>query len=185
MAARLHLDASAVTHLLALADDPPPLLLELYHSRRCRSPQYLYQLRKLYARQPQLVQRELTAVGEVDRRMLAALSAGVEAALAVDNDGGAAAAQDAPRPEASLPASASAAGKEAPIRRPGLFAMYDGREVLLVLQRRPSAAGRVWVRRDAEDVELQLEELQLVRLEDLGATRRRDVRVEKPVAPSN
>ncbi|WP_141753375.1 ParB/RepB/Spo0J family partition protein [Duganella sp. HH101] len=178
VAARLRMDASAVTHLLALVDDPPPMLLELYHSRRCRSPQYLYELRKLYGRQPQLVQRALADGGEFDRRALAALAAGVHAVV-LDDGGGAApaAANGSAAPAASLTAAAGPPSGEAPIRRPGLFALYDGREVLLVLQRRPSAAGRIWVRCDGEDVELSFDELRLCRLVDLAGSRLRGERM--------
>ena len=47
VAAKLHLDPSAVTQLLALTGDVPATILELYHSRRCRPPLYLYELRKI------------------------------------------------------------------------------------------------------------------------------------------
>ncbi|OEZ54875.1 ParB/RepB/Spo0J family partition protein [Duganella sp. HH105] len=177
VAARLRLDASAVTHLLALVDDPPPMLLELYHSRRCRSPQYLYELRKLYGRQPQLVRRALADGGEVDRLALATLAAGVQAAVDDGGDLAPAAANGSAAPAASLTAAAGPASGEAPIRRPGLFAVHDGREVLLVLQRRPSAVGRIWVRCDGEDMELSFDELRLCRLEDLAGSRLRGERM--------
>ncbi len=48
IAARLGIHPSALTHLLCLVGDVPPILLELYHSRRCRTIQYLYRLGRLW-----------------------------------------------------------------------------------------------------------------------------------------
>ena len=73
IAARLGIHPSALTHLLCLVGDVPPFLLELYHSRRCRSSQYLYRLTKLWKVDPLRIQDECAAAGEIDARMIAAL----------------------------------------------------------------------------------------------------------------
>ncbi|NVD69575.1 ParB/RepB/Spo0J family partition protein [Duganella sp. BJB1802] len=169
VAARLCLDPSALTHLLALVDDAPPMLLELYHSRRCRSPQYLYELRNMYVKRPRLVERALADGGVVDRQALAGLRAQMEGAMPAAGAGGVVAVDGGSVPDgAVLPAASSRAAKPGAIRRPGLFASYQGEEVLLVLRRRPSAEGRVWVRRNGEDLELPFDVLRLVRLDDLA-----------------
>lgn len=46
-------------YLLAMAEDSPPLLLELHHSRRCRAPYYFYLLRQLLRRDAALVEEQL------------------------------------------------------------------------------------------------------------------------------
>lgn len=73
VAAKIGIDPSAVTHLLALVD-APAFLLELYHSRKCRAPHYLYELRKLYDKNPELVAERCQATEEIDRAFIAAVS---------------------------------------------------------------------------------------------------------------
>ena len=75
VAAALHLDPSAVTHLLALAYDPPALLLELYHSHRCRAPHLLYALRKLAQVHGAALGQALDDELVVDRQRVDALAA--------------------------------------------------------------------------------------------------------------
>ena len=75
MAARLQLDPSAVTHFLALAYEPPTLLLELYHSRRCRAPHLLYALRRLIDQHGPALEDALADGQVVDRQRVDALTA--------------------------------------------------------------------------------------------------------------
>lgn len=74
VAARLRIDASAVTHLLALAGPAPAFVLELYHARKCRSPVYLYALRRLAEHDAALVARRCIEASEIDRRFIVALT---------------------------------------------------------------------------------------------------------------
>lgn len=82
VAERLGLHRSALTHLLCLTGDVPPFVLELYHSNKCRSPYYLYQLRGLWQVSPQLVEQACAAAGEVDLRLIDSLGAAVQSQLA-------------------------------------------------------------------------------------------------------
>lgn len=75
IAARLHIDPSAVTHLLALAYEPPALLLELYHTQRCRAPHLLYALRNLLKRHGPVLEQELAGDQEIDRHVVETLTA--------------------------------------------------------------------------------------------------------------
>jgi ParB family chromosome partitioning protein len=75
VAVRLQLDPSAVTHLLALAYEPPTLLLELYHSRRCRAPHLLYALRRLIDQHGPALEDALADGQVVDRHRVDALTA--------------------------------------------------------------------------------------------------------------
>ena len=82
VAERLGLHRSALTHLLCLTGEVPPFLLELYHSNKCRSPYYLYQLRGLWHASPQLVEQACAAAGAVDLRMIDSLGAAVQSQVA-------------------------------------------------------------------------------------------------------
>ena len=66
VASKIGIDASAVTHLLSLVD-APAFLLELYHSRKCRAPHYLYELRKLHEKSPELVAERCQSADDIDR----------------------------------------------------------------------------------------------------------------------
>jgi hypothetical protein len=70
VACKLGMHPSAVIYLLCLSGDVPQFLMELYHSRRCRSPQYLYRLLQLWRRNPQLVEQACAAAGEVARMVV-------------------------------------------------------------------------------------------------------------------
>ena len=74
IASRIKVDPSAVTHLLALVEGVPDFILELYHSRKCRSPQYLYELRKLHDQNAELVERRCADADEIDRRLLSMIA---------------------------------------------------------------------------------------------------------------
>lgn len=74
VAARLRMDPSALTHLLALVGDVPPFVLELYHSHKCRTPQYLYELRRLCKGHEHLVAQRCAKAADIDRRLIVALA---------------------------------------------------------------------------------------------------------------
>jgi ParB family transcriptional regulator, chromosome partitioning protein len=69
IADKLHIDPSAITHLLALVD-APQFLLDLYLSRKCRAPHYLYELRNLHKKNAEIVERLCMDVEEIDKRFL-------------------------------------------------------------------------------------------------------------------
>lgn len=73
IAAKLKIDPSAITHLLSLVD-APPILLELYHSGKCRAPHYLYELRKMHDKNSKIVELRIAEAKEIDRRFLVAIS---------------------------------------------------------------------------------------------------------------
>jgi ParB family chromosome partitioning protein len=190
IAAKLQMDASAVTHLLALVDGPP-LLLELYQSRKCRLPIYLYQLRKLHEKHPALVERRCSEVDFIDRSALASISEEVEAhrvtiasmpgslstsigsqlarpdcelqsgdiELGASSDPGSQAFREALPPAPPTPPK---------IKQPRLFGKHQGREVTVLLTRRPSRPGFAFVRLDdrGEDIEIELRVLSLTMLSD-------------------
>lgn len=74
VAQRLQMDPSALTHLLALVGDAPAWLLELYHAHRCRTPQYLYLLRRLARNHPEMVAARCAEVPDVDKHFLDTLT---------------------------------------------------------------------------------------------------------------
>jgi ParB family chromosome partitioning protein len=193
VAAKLGIDASAVTHLLALIDGPT-FLLELYHSRKCRLPVYLYELKKLHEKNPLLVERRCAEAEEIDRKLLALIaieisppvdSPSVQAdskvlplqaqASSQNEDSGMATTGNLGTSEdhsgtgisADGDPSSASAGLELSqlpfhdpaneseslsiassnkMKKPLLLGMYAGREVMVLLTRRPSNVGLVHVR---------------------------------------
>ena len=77
IAAKLKITPSTVTYLLSLID-APPFLLELYHSRKCRLPQYFYELRKFYDRDVEIVERICSEAEVIDRRLLVVIAEEIE-----------------------------------------------------------------------------------------------------------
>ncbi|GJI93140.1 hypothetical protein RugamoR1_63030 [Rugamonas sp. R1(2021)] len=173
VATRLHIDASAITHLLALTDDPPPLLLELYHSRRCRAPYYLYLLRGLMRQDAVLVERCTATVAEIDRALIEDMTLQLQrrkeaprAHAAVDALAALAAAAPAvpAGPSVRGVAPVNAAGT-AILTRPQLLGNHHGRPMQVLLQRAPSAEGLAWVTfNDGDTTELPLADLTLTAL---------------------
>lgn len=171
VAQRLGIDASAVTHLLALADRPPPFLLELYHSRRCRTPQYLYELRKLWETQPEFVAQRAAAVNVVDRAWLGMMAADVQRLA-----GGV-----TRMVPTALPAGVSAqvlsdrgmssARQSDRIRRPLLTGHLDARGLRVLLDRLPSQSGLIWVLLDGAEqaAEVPIGALRLTGLSESGS----------------
>lgn len=78
VAERLGMHASALTYLLCLTGDVPPFILELYHTNKCRSPRYLYQLKGFWEAAAQMVERTCAAVAEVDLRLIESLAVEVK-----------------------------------------------------------------------------------------------------------
>ena len=153
VATKLHVDASAITHLLTLVEDPPPLLLELYHSRRCRAPYYLYLLRKLLRRDAAFVEDRLAAVTSVDIGLIESMTRQLhERTIALRNgEPTSAAAPLAAEPVAAAISkeTTSVPGQRQPtLSKPQLLGTHQGRALELLLHRRPDSDGAVWVRYD-------------------------------------
>jgi ParB family chromosome partitioning protein len=73
IAAKLRLDPADITHLHALLD-LPAFLLELYHSNKCRSAKFLYDLRNLHKQHANLVKRRCNGADEINRRLISGLA---------------------------------------------------------------------------------------------------------------
>lgn len=162
VASKLHVDASAITHLLTLVDDPPPLLLELYHSRRCRAPYYLYLLRRLLRRDAAFVEDRLAAVTSVDIGLIESMTRQLhERTIALHNAEPASAA--APPAADPVPATEFTEGASLPserpptLTRPQLLGTHKGKALELLLHRRPDSDGTVWVRFEEGGVVLQIQ----------------------------
>ena len=77
VAGMLGVDGAVVTRLLALLN-LPPYLKSLYDSGKCRQPDYLYHLRKLYDAAPALVERLCSGVEFVDNKVVQQIVVAVE-----------------------------------------------------------------------------------------------------------
>ena len=171
VAEKLGLHPSALTHLLCLTGDVPSFLLELYHSGKCRSAHYLYQVKGLWLREPALVEQMCAAAGEIDLRCIQGLATAVQEQQArealppeeakasgpavPDGDGPRAApaagraggAKRVAPPSRSVPGAGQHAG---PLERrrawPQLFGEYQGRAVQLDLFAAVSADGMLHAR---------------------------------------
>jgi ParB family chromosome partitioning protein len=189
IAARLHIDPSAVTHLLALAYEPPALLLELYHSQRCRAPHLLYALRNLLRRHGSALEEALMGHQEIDRHRVEALAVmlsergdGVTAERA---GGGGEPVEDVshgskrrPAPALVMPgtdggsavlpddAYAGVAGISGPRDCVRLLGHHCGAALELLLDRVPQGEGEVWIRYldGGRTAEIPLGEIVLTRL---------------------
>lgn len=69
----MQVSASTITTLSALID-PPAFLLELYHSGKCTTPEYLYRLRSLHSTKPERVIEKIRAAPEITRRFIEELA---------------------------------------------------------------------------------------------------------------
>ncbi|RUR71859.1 ParB/RepB/Spo0J family partition protein [Variovorax guangxiensis] len=189
IASKLKIDPSAVTHLLALTD-APPFLLELYHSRKCRTAQYLYTLRNLHTQNPELVENRTAAAEEIDRAFLAALSEEVAPSkpattttppesgalkdpldnIKGDSEGSSGdgdSSHDAPDDPGTggpdvqhIPAHNPDLENDPPgpsdpdkLKKPLLLAKFGDKEVMVVLKKRPSSAGLVFIRYEDSNLE--------------------------------
>jgi hypothetical protein len=80
IAAALHIDASSITHLLSLAESPG-FILDLYESGQCRQAEYLYQLRKLWEKDPRVVARRCSHEAAITGSFIGALKKLVDGRL--------------------------------------------------------------------------------------------------------
>jgi ParB family chromosome partitioning protein len=191
IAASLGIDPAAVTHLLALVGEPPSFLLDLYHSRRSRSPWILYRLRFMWNIAPSLVTDACALAGELNGAFLEALEdriapdrgalanvegAGSEPTTAATNgaleQGGAgqAAAGLADVPLAKPARRRTKVRPRSPnpeVLWPQLFGTCEGREVLL-LPGLASREGQMFVRfvssGMSEQEEVAVDSIRLTRL---------------------
>lgn len=191
VATKLGIHPSAVTHLLCLAGDAPPFVLELYHSGMCRSPQYLYRLTKLWRVDARLVENACAAAREVGLQLIetieSSMKKGGQARLSVVEPDALTVVPVSKGETSSIrPATAiqqpvqstpggTASLKPAPLiardtrlRRPQLFGSLDGKDVEILIFIRPSSEGRVVVRYANEliESEVDLGGLALTRLAD-------------------
>lgn len=192
VASRLRIDPSSVTHLLALTGNVPAFLLELYHSRRCRSPKYLYRLRVLWETDAQAIERSCALGREIDGTFIDELSRQdhpkAEGQPPVDPGGGATIlgrsaassvrttlAPGAPTVQMEAADSEPATSGNAVHLRgandrswtPELYGRFKGRDVVLHISLRPTTDGQVFVRfldSDAARIEIPLAEIVLTRL---------------------
>jgi ParB family chromosome partitioning protein len=162
VASKLDVDASAITHLLTLVEDPPPLLLELYHSRRCRAPYYLYLLRKLLRRDAAFVEDRLAAAATVDIGLIENMTRQLrERTMALRNTMQPPA--DAPLESEPVVAAESVIAASMPrersptLSKPQLLGTHEGRALELLLHRRPDTDGAVWVRYEEDGAIMQIQ----------------------------
>lgn len=193
VAARLHLDPSAVTHLLALAYEPPALLLELYYSRRCRAPHLLYALRRLMHDHEFAVSQALQDGDVVDRQRVDALvrqfddarkratsesASGTKHVASLPGIEGSAGAAElaAVTVEAQVDRGQRAAASEPRTPQPNVSVRVrdlpciegrcDGKALELLLDRKPRRDGWAWVRylEDQNIREVAIGEIVLTRI---------------------
>jgi ParB family transcriptional regulator, chromosome partitioning protein len=153
IADKLQIDASAVTHLLALVGNPPKLILELYHSRKCRSPAYLYELRLLLKRDPELVENLCNQAVGIDRHLINAIADAVtDSGRPPEREKAKPPATDRPGPDESIgPGTDKSAEMRRlsgalpvhRIRKPELLGLIGGDHVALDLHALPSAPGKI------------------------------------------
>mgnify|MGYP001544968664 FL=1 len=202
VADKLKIDPSAVTHLLSLRD-APSFIHELYHSRKCRSPKYLYTVSKLHEQNAEIVERRCAEADEIDKAFLLAIAAeieppkisppagptdsgsvlgsGAQAGTGAGDGSGPSSAPHAPAAPTvqQLPAHNPAIEKQAgskpsdpsKLKKPLLLGTHKDRPLMLVLDKRPKAAGFVLVRYEdgsAED-EVLLAEIVLSLLTEAAA----------------
>lgn len=193
VAAKLGMHRSALTHLLCLAGDVPPFLLELYHARKCRSPLYLYRLRRLWDLNPRKVEEACRSASEID----VSLILGLEAPMLMESRGttrkGATSTQSEKNSAAIVPGDYAEVGSNTPggtsasrpskgrrrkgalvstvLTRPQLFGVFGAKEVQVELARMPSREGMVWIRycEGGADSEVRIQDVVLSRLVDGAA----------------
>jgi ParB family chromosome partitioning protein len=193
VAAKLGMHRSALTHLLCLAGDVPPFLLELYHARKCRSALYLYRIRRLWDLRPLQVEEACRTASEIDASMILGLETplvrespgtkhkGATSTRSEQNsavlkpDGHADDGSKAPAGTSASRPSKARRRKGAPVNsvlaRPQLFGVFGGKEVQVELGRRPSREGMVWLRYcvGGAESEVRIQDVVLSRLVDGAA----------------
>jgi len=203
VAGKLKIDASHVTHLLSLID-APAFITELYQARKCRTPKYLYSLRKLHEQNPELVERRCAKTNNINSSFIESITkelAPVPVSLPPaanmeipgnskkpDNSGdsgerdlgqlqesdgppadaGGAAVQHIPSHNPENEKEHSSPVDPTKLKKPLLLGAYDGREVMIVLSKRPSNAGLVFVRFEdgSGEVEVKIGDVSMSLLTD-------------------
>ena len=170
VAEKLGVPAHDVTYLLSMLD-APDFICELYTSGKCRSPQFLYRLRRLFEKHPELVRNRVEALGPITHADLDSITAEIEgpkeqtkkAPLDADADPPTAQAASAPASKVAPPAhqpriepSPRAAKESDRIRKPLLLGRHDERDVMLVLSKRPSSGGQIFVRYEDNGAEAEV-----------------------------
>lgn len=199
VASRIKVDPSAVTHLLALVDNVPAFILELYHSRKCRSPQYLYELRKLHDQNAEIVERRCAEADEIDRRLVTMIAeeinppavkpspsgpetvkevldniknepSGGSSESGADQTGGVEI-QHLPQHNPALEKESGKPDDPDKIKKPLLLGTYQGRDVMILLSQRPTTSGLAVVRYEdgSGDEEVTIGEITLTMLSDSKA----------------
>jgi ParB/RepB/Spo0J family partition protein len=179
IAAKLQIDASSVTHLLALVGNAPKLILELYHSRKCRSPAYLYELRLLLKRDPELVESRCNQASGIDRQLINAIAeAAIEARRTPERKAETA---ELGATHCSGPQDEGAMNRHAKervfgavpshrIRTPELLGTIGDDQVVFDLHASPSAPGRIVVSyADGRRCEVDMTSVVLTLLRDASA----------------
>lgn len=189
IAKKLAIHPSAVTQLLYLTGEVPPFVLKLYHSRVCRSPQYLYRLTRSWKVDARLVEDACASASEVGLQLVQAIEASLKKAggrgpgtLAPGEPAGASGAMDdtsrAPtvtdqvRPARGTKGvmvgqkTGTAAEGGSGSRQPHLYGTVDGKAVEMLIFGRASSDDQVVVRYADElfESEIALGRLVLTRL---------------------
>lgn len=155
IAQRLGKDPSALTHLLSLAGEPPAFLLALYEEHRCRTPQYLYDLRRLSEQNPGHVAQACEGSFAIDRQFILELTLSLAAADAAAGDAGAgnqatvigrpSADNVRTEPVASVAKRVATPRAKSERLRVTLVGRVGDQQVTLQLHKRPSAPDRLLV----------------------------------------
>jgi ParB family chromosome partitioning protein len=166
IAGKLGVHGNDVTYLLCLID-APPLIEELYACGKCRSPQFLYRLRRMFDKQPDLVTSRVEALDSITRANLDQISAEIEApkGRAESETGREPTAVKAARPQSTPAPTGKDPGR---IKKPLLLGRHAGRDVVLLLSKRPSSAGLVFVRYEdsGADAEVPCADMTILLLTD-------------------
>jgi ParB family chromosome partitioning protein len=182
LADKLGVDPSVITHHLNLVEGPA-FILDLYSTRKCRSPKYLYTLSRLHAKNPALVEARVAGAAEINSTFLSALSLGLESGQAIrtlPNDDLKEGASSRPAPSTTSQAAERLDAKPirvaelgpkggsdelAPtrIKRPLLLGRHKGREVRVFVDRLPTAPGLIFIenRNDGIHEEVAVSEVTL------------------------
>jgi len=203
IAGKLKIDPSAVTHLLALVE-APAFILDLYHSRKCRAAHYLYELRKMHAQNPEIVERRCAEAEEIDKRLLVSIAEEIDPPAVkpgagptnikdvLDNPGtggGGGSSEgsgggSSTEPDSGASTESGAQVQQVPfhnpenekkeeaaddpnkIKKPLLQGIYDGAEVMVLINRKPSAVGLIFIRdeKTGEDSEVPIGDVRLTNL---------------------
>jgi len=164
----LGIHPSAVTHLQVLVVNPAAWLLELYHSRRCRTPYYLYLLCKLMRRNAALVERAVAEAAQIDLTMIKELTVQVRetvAPLQVASVGSTAVRDPAPSVTPAPQFRSRTSNRTSGIQ---LLGMHAGRPMVLLMVL-PDTPGHCWVRYSGSSERCQVALSEIVLTEVRGS----------------